>query len=55
MKFYLVYMSLKTEEELGTGEEQEQASVVLSIWCVIQQYAVYCVDLWNTRSSSELW
>ena len=55
MKLYLVYMSRKTEEKLGTGEEQEQQSVVLGIRCVIQQCAVYCVDIWNTRSSSELW
>jgi hypothetical protein len=48
-------MSLKTEEELGTGENQEQESVVLGIRCVIQQCAVYCVYSWNTRSSSELW
>ena len=54
MKLYLVYMSLKTDEELGTGEEQKQESVVLGIQCVIQQCAVFCVDVWNT-SSSELW
>jgi hypothetical protein len=47
-------MSLKTDEELGTGEEQKQESVVLGIWYVIQQCAVFCVDIWTTRSS-ELW
>jgi len=48
-------MSLKTEAELGTGEEKEQEIVVLSIWCVIQQCAVWCVHIWNIRSRSELW
>jgi hypothetical protein len=48
-------MLLKTGAELATGEEQGQESVVLSIWFAIQQSAVYCIDIWNTRSSSELW